>query len=587
MSTHIVPFGTPNALVPPEGAQNIAIPRFQMRTLQDLLDALALEAPSAPAMLRTSATHFTEFFGQPPEAIEIATLVDRREDFRRYLKGRRYQVNSVRTFVNSTGVLVRRAEEFGWQRPAAIIPECWQEIYALAPDIGCRKIIGEAIRMGRQPEQLTHEDLKAFCRSQHEQGECYARADEWFRVFRAWVRRAGLTERFPAMESLKPTLGYGLREADWPAEFKREVDAILRWKQAHFALDRPADGQWSKATADKMRRFICSLAGYAKNIYGADITTVSSLVTEEIATAFAMWSINDRRKSGSAFKSDLSTLHATIRHYPKCKDVDVSWFPKLLKGIPVTANTETLDRKMNRMLPYAVIKKIPGRISQTREKGAARSPRKLAEVVRDELLMSWLILLPWRQRNLRECRVGGDNPNLFKGPLPKSALVARPRWITEIESGNPGTHFWQFRFTEKETKMGNRVHAILPRQLIGLLEEYLREHRSNLLNGSDPMTLFVNREGRAFTQDLMGNRVNRLTMRFAGAKMSPHVFRDAFAYEWLTIHPDDYLTVSKLLWHTNIQTTLRVYGAQFNESSAVCRLDEWLEASAAKAGSDG
>lgn len=298
------------------------------------------------------------------------------------------------------------------------------------------------------------------------------------------------------------------------------------------------------------------------------------------ALKFVAWSINDRRKSGSAFKSDLSTLHAAIRHYPKCKNVDVSWFPALLKGIPVTANTEMLDRKMNRMLPCTVVKHIPGKIAQIREKAAAKTPKKLAEVVRDELLMSWLIYLPWRQRNLRECRVGGNQPNLFKGPLPKTALVARPRWVTEIESENPGTHFWQFRFTEKETKMGNRVHAILPRQLIGLLEEYLREHRINLLSGSDPMTLFVNRDGRAFAEKLMGARVKGLTMRFAGVKMSPHVFRDALAYEWLTTHPDDYLTVSKLLWHTNIQTTLRVYGAQFNESSAVCRLDEWLEASA-------
>ena len=135
--------------------------------------------------------------------------------------------------------------------------------------------------------------------------------------------------------------------------------------------------------------------------------------------------------------------------------------------------------------------------------------------------------------------------------------------------------------------MGNRTHAILHRQLIGLLEEYLREHRINLLNGSDPMTLFVNRDGQAFTEHLRGIRVKRLTMRFAGAKMSPNVFRDAFAYEWLAAAPDDYLTASKLLWHTNIQTTLRVYGTQFNESSAACRLDECLEASTTNPGSDG
>jgi hypothetical protein len=97
MSTLIVPFGRSNALVPPEAAQNVALARYQMRTLQDLLNALAVVVPPAAPMLRTSAAHFAEFVGQPPDVIEIATLVDRKEGFRRYLKGRRYQVNSVRT----------------------------------------------------------------------------------------------------------------------------------------------------------------------------------------------------------------------------------------------------------------------------------------------------------------------------------------------------------------------------------------------------------------------------------------------------------------------------------------------------------
>jgi integrase len=275
-------------------------------------------------------------------------------------------------------------------------------------------------------------------------------------------------------------------------------------------------------------------------------------------------------------------LYAAIRDYHKYKSLDLSWFPALLKSIPLVSETESLDRKVARMLPYSDIKQIPGKISLARKELAGREPKELAALVRDELLMTWLLLLPWRQRNLRECRIGGPNPNLFKAPLPKSSLVARPVWVRDIEAANPNACFWQFRFSEKETKMGNRVHAVLPRQLCGLLEGYLREHRNHLLSGSDPQTLFVNYKGRAFTRPLMTSRVSTLAMRFAGGKMSPHVFRDAFAHEWLTTHPDDYLTVSKLLWHRNIQTTLKIYGAQFNESSAVCRLDEWLEASAAR-----
>jgi hypothetical protein len=39
----------------------------------------------------------------------------------------------------------------------------------------------------------------------------------------------------------------------------------------------------------------------------------------------------------------------------------------------------------------------------------------------------------------------------------------------------------------------------------------------------------------------------------------------------------DYLTLSKLLWHRNIQTTIRKYGWMCNESSALCRMERVLD----------
>lgn len=69
--------------------------------------------------------------------------------------------------------------------------------------------------------------------------------------------------------------------------------------------------------------------------------------------------------------------------------------------------------------------------------------------------------------------------------------------------------------------MGNRVHAILPRQLSSLLEEYLAEHRTTLVNGTEALTLFVNREGKKLNSNMMDIRVRTLTMRFGAVGRCP------------------------------------------------------------------
>ena len=57
-----------------------------------------------------------------------------------------------------------------------------------------------------------------------------------------------------------------------------------------------------------------------------------------------------------------------------------------------------------------------------------------------------------------------------------------------------------------------------------------------------------------------------MTAHYAGRRATPHLFRDIFAVKYLEERPEDYLTLSKILWHRNIQNTLRIYGARFDES---------------------
>ena len=60
-----------------------------------------------------------------------------------------------------------------------------------------------------------------------------------------------------------------------------------------------------------------------------------------------------------------------------------------------------------------------------------------------------------------------------------------------------------------------------------------------------------------------------------GHRVTPHLFRDIVAYAWLKANPKDYLTLSKMLWHKNVSTTIYYYGSRFNDSSASVAMESW------------
>jgi hypothetical protein len=55
------------------------------------------------------------------------------------------------------------------------------------------------------------------------------------------------------------------------------------------------------------------------------------------------------------------------------------------------------------------------------------------------------------------------------------------------------------------------------------------------------------------------------------------LFRDIWAFWWLKNHPEDFLTVSKVLWHRDLKSTLRKYGSKFIESQALVLVEEELD----------
>jgi site-specific recombinase XerD len=97
-----------------------------------------------------------------------------------------------------------------------------------------------------------------------------------------------------------------------------------------------------------------------------------------------------------------------------------------------------------------------------------------------------------------------------------------------------------------------------------------------LLGGqTDPATLFLNDKGRPFADDQVTDLVKTLTLRHVNKPVNPHRFRDLFAYAWLCDNPRDYLTLSKILWHKNVQVTIDTYGAEFGIANGVVATEAW------------
>jgi len=236
------------------------------------------------------------------------------------------------------------------------------------------------------------------------------------------------------------------------------------------------------------------------------------------------------------------------------------------------------EAKQRKWVDYDKLCELPEKMRRDAEKKYQRDSKQYACAMRDILLITWLLTLPWRQRNLRECRIGRreDGANIFKAGISDLPTIARPNWLIEELSQNPGLEVWQFRFRPLETKTGHFIHGILPKQIAVPLDQYLNSFRPLLVSGTDPGTLFLTDSGTHFINSVL-RYVENATFRYFGRRVNPHLFRDIFAVKFLEEHPENYLTLSKILWHRNVNTTIRLYGRNYDESHGARAAEDWLD----------
>jgi integrase len=564
---------------PCEIARTYAISHKRIETLQDLMRCIEgeeNEKSKVVPMLRALTSHICLCYDRAPERIAVSELADLRPRLRLYLQKGPFKRNSIRSYVNYLRILLDRAEQLGWRKNSPEIENKWVEIRAhVSTAKSGSQIVHWAIAAGKSPADFTDGDLDLCAAEQTRLGRGFEYVRNLKARFRKSIVRAGLTNQLPKLSFGRRDC-YGVPLSGFPELMRAQLKEVVAWKTAAFVTGRPRGARYRAVSAMSLLSIVGRLFGFICTVLRKQVNALTELLTQENVSKYAEWCLNERKLCTNTLTVWVGMIGALGRH-PLLGGKSFAWARELIASLPPATQGRTQQLKAQKWVDYDELSKIPDRILEDARRTG--DLRQKALLVRGALMLQWLLILPWRQRNVRQCRLASSmlGGNLFKERISPMATVAKPKWVEEALRTNPDQEFWQFRFGSDETKNGDQVHAILPKQLIGLLEQYLEVHRPLLVNGVDPGTLFLNNGGRSYSEVTIEVTIGRLTAHYAGRRVTPHLFRDIFAVKYLEECPEDYLTLSKILWHRDIQTTLRIYGARFDESHGVRRVEQWLD----------
>jgi hypothetical protein len=279
---------------------------------------------------------------------------------------------------------------------------------------------------------------------------------------------------------------------------RREVEDLLSFLTEEYEFDRSGPAL-RPATAEGRQAALERLVGFAENIQRRPrVEALSDVLTRDTITAYIKWALKDRKVLGESLFTDISGIRASVKKHRRYADLDLSWLSAVLGKLPRVTQSDIDRRKEAKYISFELANAIPGKIREARARAKNQTAQELALSIRNELIMLWLVVLPWRQRNLRECRLaGGPHPNLYHAPIPKHSSATQPSWLQQREHAQPGKPVWQIYFSPDETKSGNEAVGFLPYELATLLEEY-RGHRAALIpfDSPDPGTLFLNEKAK-------------------------------------------------------------------------------------------
>jgi integrase len=163
----------------------------------------------------------------------------------------------------------------------------------------------------------------------------------------------------------------------------------------------------------------------------------------------------------------------------------------------------------------------------------ARNPRQRLQLMRTAVAIAILLALPIRLANLRSLELG--------------------RHIVRTRQGRSG--IVHLVLEAREVKNSMPLDFEVPHDVVARIERYVKLRKALL--GVETKLLFVGRTNSKPTA--LSDQIVAAIRRFTGFKMNVHLFRHLAAKLYLDRKPGDYTTISRVLGHKNLQTTMSFY----------------------------
>jgi integrase len=551
--------------------------------LQGLLESIRNsehEKTHLHAMLNALAGHIAMALGRPARTIQIRELLDMKPGLRRYLEKKRFRRSSINSYVNYLRILVRKARELGWRECNPKLTSAWAEVRrATSKSDGCSEIIRYAIGNGIEPRDFTEAHVMHWAEAAVRNGRRHEYIVGVKRRFRKCVFDAGLGSKLPNLLPPRVDRVYGIPLSRFPEPLRSQVLDLLQWKVDEFPEDRPTRNKIRPISAWSLKCLLCQLFGFLVGIKGRSTGNLKELLSRNSVVEFVQWALNQRRRSGRSLRVELARI-AGLTAYPGLAGLDFSWLPKVVARLPMEPDSRARERKNRRWVPYQELAEIPNRIRSDAAAIPDLTDKARAEMGRDALLVALLTTLAWRQKNIREAKLGRfqDEGNISMEEIPANSIMAKPQWVQDALRTNPHQKIWQFRFGAEETKGKREARGVLPLPLVSVLQEYLDRHRPILLGAHpDPGTLFLNGRGKPFGRGDVLRLTGAVTMKYVNKRLNPHLFRDILALQYLEDCPEDFASLSQALWHGSVGVTMGFYARNFDASHGARRIQEWLE----------
>jgi integrase len=363
---------------------------------------------------------------------------------------------------------------------------------------------------------------------------------------RIWDKAAETVPDWPAFRTGVATRprGYSRPWSVYPQSLLRDIDSFsMRGSAEHCDTNLDEDVPTLSPATIKGRRITLRLLVHALAESGyqiENITGLDKLVEPNNAKEILEFFIRRKGVKKNAVINGYATLLRTIaKHWVKAdretldvlKKYSKSTFEKQRGMTP--KNRERL-RQFDDPANVSVLYVLPAKLmkmARAAEKNSEASFRHATYAVAIEILLRTAVRVE----------------NLYGLSLKEN--IDMP---TDVRNGNV-----ILTFPHYAVKNDQDLTYELPPEFARMIREYLTDFRFGAAVGSS--WLFPNDRGERRNKDGFAQQLKTIVYRYTGITINVHLYRGLMVKMYTDVHPRDFETVSKMLGHRDIRTTMRAY----------------------------